>query len=338
MRLLMSFLWCSFCLAGLLAGAEKTLQIYFVDVEGGQATLFVAPSGEAMLVDTGWGYNAYRDANRIAAAAKMAKIKKLTYVVITHYHSDHVGGVPQLVSKVPVETFVDHGPNREDSNATNHLVSDYQAAIASAHHRVVKPGDTLLFKDLTVTVLSADGVVLSQPLAGAGKPNEACGTVPRHDVDATENARSIGLAISFDRFKAVDMGDLTWNKELDLMCPGNRVGTTDLLVVSHHGSDLSSSPALVHALQPRVAIIDNGAKKGGSPSTWDIVKSSPGLEDIWQLHYADAAGQEHNTSDPFIANVDEADTGNFLKVTAHSDGSFEVFNPRNKKTKEYGAR
>lgn len=335
MRVLTSVLFALFGLAALCPAAEKALQIYFIDVEGGQATLFVAPSGESMLVDTGWGYNAYRDANRIAKVAKLAKVKKINYVVITHFHSDHVGGVPQLVSKIPVENFVDHGPNREDTNATNHLFSEYQAAMASARHIVAKPGDALPLKGLQVTFVSADGAVLQQALPGAGQPNAACQGVAQKDPDPTENARSVGTVITYQKFKAVDLGDLTWNKELELMCPNNRLGTTDLLVVSHHGSDLSGSPALVHALAPRVAIIDNGAKKGGSASTWDIIKSSHGLQDIWQLHFANAAGQEHNTTDPYIANVEEADTGFYLKLTAHPDGSFEVLNTRNKFSKNY---
>jgi hypothetical protein len=157
-------------------------------------------------------------------------------------------------------------------------------------------------------------------------------------VDETENARSVGTVLTFGRMRIVDLGDLTWNKELDLVCPANKLGHADLFIVSHHGLDLSNSPALVHALRPRVAIFDNGAKKGASASAWDVVKSSPGLEDIWQLHFADANGQEHNATDPFIANVNEADTGYYLKVTAHEDGSFEVFNPRNKFSKNYPAR
>jgi hypothetical protein len=159
--------------------------------------------------------------------------------------------------------------------------------------------------------------------------------VERKADDPTENARSLGSVITFGQFKLVDLGDLTWNKELELMCPDNKIGRADLLVVSHHGLDQSNSPALVHPLQPRVAVMNNGAKKGGSPSAWDIVKSSPGLQDFWQLHFADGGGQEHNTTDPFIANVDEADTGYYLKLTAHEDGSFEIFNPRNKFSRSY---
>jgi len=332
-RLLSAF--CSLLFAVCLSAADKPLQIYFVDVEGGQATLFVTPAGQSLLVDTGWPYNAYRDANRIVAAAKMAKIKKIDYVLITHYHDDHVGGAAQLVAKIPVGTFIDHGPDRETSNAANHLYSDYQKASASAEHITGAPGQHLPLKDVDVMIVSGDGKSIDQPLGGAEQPNAACNGVPQKETDPSENARSLGFVMTFGQFKVVDLGDLTWNKELELMCPNNKLGQTSLLIVSHHGSDLSSSPALVHALRPKVAIIDNGAKKGGSASAWDVVKSSPGLQDIWQLHFADAAGAEHNAQDPFIANVNEADTGRYLKVTAYSDGTFEVFNPRNKFTRKY---
>lgn len=316
----------------------KPLKIFFIDVEGGQATLFVTPQGDSLLIDTGWGYNAYRDANRIAAIAKRAKLKKIDYVLITHYHADHVGGVPQLVSKIPVNTFVDHGPNREDSNATNHLYSEYQAALGSSRHLVATPGEKLPLKGLDVEVVSADGNLLSQSLPGAGQTNPYCSGVPQKATDPTENARSVGTVITFGALKIVDLGDLTWNKELELMCPENKLGHAGLLIVSHHGMDLSNSPALVHALAPRVAIFDNGAKKGAAPPAWDTVKSSPGIEDIWQLHFADAGGSAHNATDPFLANVTEADTGFYLEVTANPDGSFEVLNSRNKFEKHYPAK
>ncbi len=334
MRSVVLFL-CAVWFASGLAAAERSLRIYFIDVEGGQSTLFVPGHGQSLLIDTGWGYNGFRDANRIVAAMKLAKIKKLDYVLITHYHSDHVGGVPQLAQKVPVGTFIDHGPNRETSKTSATLYSEYQAAIANAHHIVAKPGDRLPVKGLDITVVSGDGNTIEKPLTGAGQPNAACSGVEKKAVDPTENARSLGTVIRFGRFKVVDLGDLTWNKELELMCPDNKLGTTDLLVVSHHGLDLSNSPALVHGLAPKVAIMDNSAKKGGMAAALDVVKSSPGLKSLWQLHYADAAGSEHNTSDPYIANVEEADTGLYLKVTAKEDGSFEVYNPRNKLVKEY---
>lgn len=329
---------CAAIFASAAYAAEKPLEIFFVDVEGGQATLFVTPRHESLLIDTGWGYNAYRDAKRIAAAAKLAGIKRIDCVLITHYHADHVGGVPQLVAKLPVGTFIDHGPNRENTNSINHLVSEYQAAMDGSNHIVAKPGDRLPVKGLDAVVVSADGNLIDQPLTGAGQPNPSCAGVARKGPDPTENARSVGTVLTFGRLRIVDLGDLTWDKELDLMCPVNKLGHADIFIVSHHGMDLSNSPALVNALEPRVAIFDNGSKKGAAASAWDIVKSSPGLEDIWQLHFADANGAEHNVSDPFIANVTEADTGYYLKLTAHEDGSFEIFNPRNKFSKSYPAK
>ena len=325
------------CFAMAANGAGKPLEIFFIDVEGGQATLFVTPAGQSLLIDTGWGYNAYRDANRIAAVAKQAHVKKIDCVLITHYHADHVGGVAQLVKKIPVVTFADHGPNREDTNSVNHLYSEYQAAIAGVNHIVVKPGDQLPVKGIETVVVTADGNEIAQPLAGAGEANPFCSGVEQKATDPSENARSVGTVITFGRMRIVDLGDLTWQKELELMCPQNKIGRAGLLVVSHHGLDQSNSPALVHALQPHVAIFDNSSTKGASPAAWDIVRSSPGLQDMWQLHFADAGGKEHNAADPFIANIEEADTGYYLKVTAEEDGSFVVYNARNKLAKQYAA-
>ncbi len=335
MRQFFAVLFCAMVLAVSSFGREKKLQIFFIDVEGGQATLFVTPAGQSLLIDTGWGYNAFRDALRIQKACKLANIKKIDYVLITHFHTDHVGGVPQLLQKVTMEHFVDHGVNREESKATKTLYDEYQKAIEGYDHIVLKPGDKLPIKGIDVTAVSGDGNVIAQALQGAGQPNDACSGVQEKASDPSENARSLGTVIQFGKLRIVDLGDLTWNKELELMCPNNKLGKADIYIASHHGIDQSNSPALVHGLQPRVAIIDNGTKKGNAPSAWDIIKSSPGLEDIWQLHFADAGGSEHNTTDPFIANVDEADSGFYLKLTAEEDGSFQIFNPRNKYEKNY---
>jgi competence protein ComEC len=318
--------------------ARKTLEIYFVDVEGGQATLFVTPSGQSLLIDTGWPGNAFRDANRIVQAAKLAGVKKIDYLLITHYHVDHVGGVPQIAAKLPVGTFIDHGPNREESNSTRVGYEDYLKAMGSAKHVIVKPGDHLPIKGIDAVVVSADGHVIDQALPGAGQPNSFCANVHPKEPDPSENARSVGVVMTFANLKIVDLGDLTWNKELELMCPNNKLGQADIDIVSHHGLDQSNSPALVHALAPRVAIMNNGKKKGASPDAWDVVKSSPGLVNLWQLHFADAGGKEHNVPDPFVANIDEADTGFYLKLTIEPDGKFTVFNPRNKLSKEYQPR
>jgi competence protein ComEC len=315
--------------------AARPLEIYFIDVEGGQSTLIVSPSGQSLLIDTGWRGFEDRDPLRIAQVAKAAHVKQLDYVLITHYHRDHVGGAPRLSELMKIGAFVDHGPNTEDTRVVKEDYADYLKTLAQRTHIVPKPGDSIPIKDLSVQVISGAGDVLKSPLPGAGKPNPFCVSSPRHDPDPTENAQSLGVLVTFGTFRFLDLGDLTWNKELDLMCPNNPLGTVDVYLTSHHGLNQSGSPALVHAIHPRVAIMNNGARKGGNPDAWQIVKDSPGLEDLWQLHYAMDGGKEHNAPDPFIANVDEHCQGTYLKLTAEFDGSFTVFNQRNKFQKVY---
>ena len=320
--------------AGVLPAA-KNLEVYFIDVEGGQATLVVPPGGESMLIDTGWaGFN-HRDADRIAAAAKAAGVKKIDYLLITHYHADHVGGVPQLAEKLPIRNFVDHGDNTETGKQAEILYNAYKAYRDKGNHIMVKPGDTIPVKGLDVKVLSAAGETIAKALPGAGKPNPECGSFERH-VDATdENPKSVGVLMTFGTFRMIDMGDLTWNKEYDLVCPENKIGPVDVYVVSHHGMNMSGSPQWVHALAPKVAIMDNGAKKGGSPEIWQTIHDTPGLQDLWQLHFAVAGGKEHNSSDTVIANVDEMCEGKWIKLTAEREGGFTVENARNKFEKTY---
>ncbi len=332
-----AFLLCVLAMAGAaLLPAAKNLEIYFIDVEGGQATLFVAPSGQSMLIDTGWSGNNSRDANRIVAAAKHAGVKAIDYLLITHFHEDHVGGVPQLAGKIPIRTFIDHGEDVEQDQRGKELYAAYIEYRAKGNHILAKPGVSIPVKGLDVQVLTADGDEIASPLPGAGQPNPLCAADSLKAPDPTENARSVGTLITFEKFRILDMGDLTWNKEHELVCPNNKVGTVDLYIVSHHGSDLSGSPAFVQGIHPRVAIMDNGARKGGSASTWQIIHASPGLEDIWQLHFAISGGKDNNTPDMFIANTDEVgDQGNWIHVTVHPDGSFVVTNPRNKYSKTY---
>jgi beta-lactamase superfamily II metal-dependent hydrolase len=317
------------------APSSKPLQIYFIDVEGGQATLVVSPSGQSLLIDTGWPGNEGRDADRIVAAAHAAGIKEIDYVLITHYHRDHVGGVPQLVDGMKVGTFVDHGPNLEDTDVTRTDYAAYQKAIAGHTHVVVRPGFGLPMKGIEVEVLSAAGDVLSKPLPGAGEANPYCRGQAAEADDATENARSVGVLITFGKFRFLDLGDLTKKKELELVCPNNLLGTVDLFLVSHHGMDLSNSKPLVWALHPRVAVIDNGARKGASPAAWQIVHDSPGLEDLWQVHYAAESDKDHNVTDERIANVKENCEGKGIKVAASADGTFTVTNGRTGAEKTY---
>ena len=320
---------------------HKAIDIYFIDVEGGQATLFVTPEKHSLLIDTGWPGNDGRDADRIVAAAKLAGISKIEYVLITHFHTDHVGGVPQLVARFPVGTFIDHGENRETTDGpTVEGWQAYQRVLATGKfmHMTVKPDDVLPIPDMRVTVISSDGALIDKPLSGAGGENPACSSSQKPPADQTENLRSLGTLITFGKLRILDLGDLTSDKEFELMCPRNKIGKIDIYIASHHGWSQSGSAALVRGIDPRVAIMDNGAKKGGSPSAWEIIKMSPHLEDLWQLHYSEEGGPSHNAAEPFIANLaGDVDVANYLKLTASADGSFEVFSSRTKATKHYAA-
>ena len=314
--------------AGAAQGA-KTLDLYFIDVEGGQATLVVSPSGQSLLIDTGYTGFGGRDTVRIAAAAKDAGVKRIDTLLITHFHDDHVGGVANLLDRFPVTTFLDHGPSIE----THDYPSAYAAAIAKGQHKVVAAGDKIPIKDLDVTVVAAAGKVI----AGTGEPNPYCGGIPQSqsDLEAGENSQSLALVIQFGKFRFADLGDLTWNKELALLCPENKAGKIDLYLTTHHGGE---SPKAIWGMTPRVAIMNNGPDKGADPLGWKNVMASPGLEDLWQLHFALAGGKETNVPDTFIANVDANDQGKHLKVVALADGSFTVTNPRNKFRKTYAAK
>ncbi len=320
----------------LIFAAPKTLDVYFIDVEGGQATLFVSPSGQSMLVDTGWAGFDDRDADRIAAVAKLSGVKQIDYLLITHYHGDHVGGVAQLARKLPIKNFVDHGPSVESGAAPDKLMAGYTAEREKGKHIQVKPGDKVPIKGIDVQILSAAGNLISKPLSGAGQPNQYCEATQLRPEDKTENARSVGSLITFGKFRMIDLGDLTWNKEFELVCPNNRVGTVDVYLTTHHGMNMSGPPAIVHALHPKVAIMNNGATKGGTPEAWQAIHNSSGLQDMWQLHYATAGGDANNVSEQMIANpTEKPDSGNWLKLSADASGSFTVTNGRNGYSKKY---
>jgi competence protein ComEC len=333
----------------------QTLDVYSIDVEGGGATLFVSPSGESLLVDA--GNPGARDADRIAAVAKEAGLAAIDYLVVSHYHSDHVGGVADLVKRLPVKTFVDHGSEMHDQGpfrGSDAMFNSYLASRAAGRHIEVKPGDAVPIKGLDVRVVSSDGASIGKPLMGGGSPNTLCGDFMPREADTSENARSVGVVVGYGRFHFLALGDLTWNKERDLVCPNNLLGSMDVYLTTHHGLNLSGPPVLVHAIRPRAAVMNNGPRKGASREAWTTVKSSPGLEDLWQLHFAvqrpgnaafhetaESGGKEFNVPEPFIANLDETATHSpvhFIKVSARQDGGFVIRNSRNGFSKAYSPR
>jgi len=317
---------------------SASLKVYFADVEGGQATLFVPPSGENLLVDAGWPRP--DNADKIVELCKLAGVTKIDNLVITHYHIDHAGGIPQLAAKIPIGRFIDHGVNREENDkATEASWQGYQKVLNEGHyaHLTVKPGDVLPIKGMHVEVVSADGNVLDKPLAGAGEANSASATSIIKPAENSENDRSVGMIITFGKLRIADLGDLTWAKERPLVCPADKLGKVDVYIVSHHGFDRSSSPALLHAIAPRVAIMDNGATKGGQPGAWDIIEHSPRLKDLWQLHTAIHNDAAHNSAEERIANLPGPDAYHYLVLTGRRDASFAVTNSRTNQTVDYPA-
>ncbi len=321
--------------------STQALKVYFIDVEGGQSTLFVTPAGQSLLIDAGWpGYNG-RDADRIASTAKAAGLTKIDYLLITHYHADHAGGIPQLVAKIPVGTFLDHGPNREfDKDITEKDYADYQAELKKGKSKVVheQPGNTLPLKGLTATVISSDGNLIPSALPGGGQANSFCKNAPTPATDQTENSRSLGIAIQFGKLRILDLGDLTRDKEMQLACPANKLGKIDIYIVSHHGWEQSSVAPFVDALNARVAIMDNGEAKGGSTPVLKTIRSAPGLETLWQIHYSKEGGEANNTQPEYIANLLGDDHGKGLELVARQDGSFAITNQRTGNTRSYPAK
>ena len=321
------------------SASTKPLRIYSIDVEGGQSTLLVSPSGASLLVDTGWPGNNGRDADRVQAAMRDAGITKIDHLLITHYHIDHVGGVPELVKRVSIGEFLDHGENREDSDITRHDYAAYLKAIAGKPHRVVHPGDTIDLPGLNIVVLTADGEHI-QAIPGI-KPqhNAYCSSEPKAEPDPSENARSVGILVTYGRFRFLDLGDLTKAKEIALVCPDNPIPPIDLYLVTHHGMNLSNSKAIVDAIHPRVAIMNNGAHKAGSPEAWQTVHDSPGMQDLYMLHTAEGSDAAHNSPEALIANPKSGGgDGAYFKVVANADGSFAATNSRTGQTKNYKSK
>jgi beta-lactamase superfamily II metal-dependent hydrolase len=333
------------------AAQGRTLDIYFIDVEGGQATLVVTPAGEALLIDTGFPSDGTfasvpgdpgkaRDANRILTAARAAGVKAIDYLLITHFHADHDGAVPELAQLIPIRTFVDHDVPAADAEAgvpgTQAAFDAYARVRAKGRHLIPKPGDRIPLKGVEAVVVSAAGATLQKPLPGAGGANPACGATAPAAQERTENPRSTGIRLRFGQFTFLDVGDLSGSPLFALACPRSLVGPTDVYLVAHHGGADAGDAASFAAIAPRVAILNNGEKKGGAPEVLAALHQARGLEDAWQLHRSLPPGPRFFNDDR-VANLDSS-TAHWLKLSARTDGSFAVTNGRTGETKTYGAR
>jgi len=334
--------------AAALAAQSKALDIYIVDVEGGNATVFVTPARETVLIDTGnGGANAARDAGRIMEVLKDAGVTHIDALVTSHWHGDHMGAMGELAGRIPIRHYLDHGGNVQPSETVDRFLKDtYPGLAAKSKHTVVKAGDTLPLKGVAWRFVTSARESIKTPLPGAGAPNPHCAGFTPHTVNPvsgqpvgnTEDEHSVGSHVTFGKFRALYLADFPWNKEFEIMCPANRLGTVEFLLVSRHGQHSSNSEALVHAVRPRVAVINNGIRKGGQPETMRVLHSSPGLEDLWQLHVAQLSGAEYDIPGMFVANtVDDPQhsPAHWIKVSAETDGTFTVTNSRNGFAKTY---
>ncbi len=342
-----------------------TLDVYIIDVEGGNATLFVAPTGESLLMDTGnAGAAAVRDAGRIVDAVKAAGLQKIDHLITTHWHGDHFGGLAEFAARVPIGEFIDHGSNAQPAELPDAFIKNtYPGLFAKSKHTVAKPGDKIALGGVNVRVVTSDGQIIKTSLPGGGKPNPYCANF-KAGQNNPEDPQSVSIHVTFGKFTAYHPADLTKNKEFEMMCPNNRLGTVSVLLGLHHGQASSNSPVLVHALHPRVAIMNNGTRKGGEPEVMQTVHSSPGLEDLWQIHFSVLSGQEYTVPGRFIANtIDEQQSAlpiapipapapgpnvppppahngpaHWIKLSAQPNGSFTVTNTRNSFSKTYMAK
>ena len=320
--------------------AATTLDIYFIDVEGGQSTLIVTPAGQSLLIDTGYPERAGRDPDRIMAAVRDAHLTRIDYLLITHLHEDHNGGAAELARRIPIATFVDYGAPVETGKDVVDAFAAYEQARARGRHIMPSPGDRLPLAGVLVDVVSAGGATLTRPLGGAGQPNAACaGYEPRPRDITAENPRSIGVRVAFGAFRFLDLGDLGWNKLAALVCPDNLIGDVEAYLVAHHANGDTNVPALLSTIRPRVAIANNGPYKGATASALATLQQMVGGEGVWQLHRSFSDGAA-NAPDAFIANleVDDKDTAAWIKLSARKDGSFSVINSRTGGIRSYDAR
>ena len=319
-----------------------------MDVEGGAATLAVAPTGESLLIDTGFPGSDDRDAKRIFAAAQEAGLSRIDHLIITHYHTDHVGGLEALAEMIPIGRCYDHGTNTEESN--QRWVDAY-LRVCGDKRSVAEAGQRIPFGGVEVNVVASDGRIISDPING-GAANPLCATAEQKAQASPENQRSVGVLITYGRFTFLDLGDFNWAKEVELSCPVNLVGEVTVYQTSRHAAfDDAGSPTQLYAIKPQVVVVNNGPRKGlgGTSPGFDEVMTrhyqriagSPGLEGVWQGHRSLLApGSEDNTAEEMIANLEEtADCeGHWMRASVGPDGTFTMLNSRNRHSRSYTAR
>lgn len=324
--------------SSLAQNLESSLQIYWIDVEGGSATLVVTPSKESVLMDAGWARSDHRDALRIEDAMRDAGIEDITFFIASHFHGDHVGGVTALASRVPIGQFVDHGDSVEQSSERGLASWDAYLNAADGKRRTVKPGDKLPLRGLEFSFVLAHAEIPDQPLMPLG-PNPYCEAAHAGEEDMGENARSVGYLLSLGAFQFLDLGDATVNVQHALACPDNMLGEVDIYQIPHHGNGIA--PQLTSSLTPSVAIINNGPHKGGSAEGFDSVSRSPNLQDIWQIHRPLDIQAISRTADELTANLVDEDEcrGHWLKAVVNADGrNYSVSNGRTGFSRTYLSR
>ena len=346
--------------AGSAAQAPKTLDIYTVDVEGGKSVLIVSPSGESMLIDAGWPKSATRDASTdvIVDAVRKAGLARIDYLVVSHFDVDHIGDVPALAARIPIGRVIDHGEiqfpasSADGSNAASQAPSRGGGGTAAARdrfnayaafrktvaHTVVKPGDSIPLRGVSVEVVTSGGAHLSRPLEGGGNANPLCASNPQAALierDVEDN-QSIGLLITFGNFRMLDLADLEAHPSHELVCPVNLIGQVDVYHVNVHGQFKGLAPELVGAIRPTVALMGNGPRKGADPQSWPILRAAAGVQDIWQTHYAEHGSPETNPAADFIANLQgPADDHHHIKLSVSADGTYTLTNTRNGFSRTY---
>lgn len=344
--LLPCLLLCALCAAFAQTPARPTLDIYYVDVEGGAATLIVTPAGESILVDAGWPGLEGRDPKRIEQAMKTAGITQIDHLVMTHYHTDHYGGIPELAKRVKVGKFYDHGPMTELAEDKD-FAAKYAAyqAVTKGQSIALRPGSEIKLKQASGTppvylqVLAARGEVVPSK-AMAGKPTPECVAATQQAEDKSDNARSVVFLLRYGAFDFLDTGDLTWNIEQKLVCPQNLIGEIDLYQVGHHGANTSNNTALLRTIKPTVAIMNNGPRKGGHPDTVKALRELPTLKDLWAVHRNVTSTAEQNAATDLIANLEEQnDAAHLIRVAVDTaKRTFTVTNDRNGVNRSYQVR